>query len=83
VHINPMPRTRMGRIARSWFRHPVKSREFPLSMSAWQPLRICCYSGCDRPNAPLTALNLFAHPSHNPESRIASANGSRTAGRAA
>ena len=23
------PGTRMGRIAWSWFRHPVKSREFP------------------------------------------------------
>jgi hypothetical protein len=29
VHINPLPRSRMGRIAWSWFRHPVKSREFP------------------------------------------------------
>jgi len=29
VHINPVPRSRMGRIAWSWFRHPVKSREFP------------------------------------------------------
>jgi hypothetical protein len=29
VHVNPLPRTRMGRIAWSWFRHPVKSREFP------------------------------------------------------
>ena len=29
MHINPGPRSRMGRIAWSWFRHPVKSREFP------------------------------------------------------
>ena len=29
VHINPMTRSRVGRIAWSWFRHPVKSREFP------------------------------------------------------
>jgi hypothetical protein len=29
VHINPLPRTRMGRIAWSLFRHPMKSREFP------------------------------------------------------
>ena len=29
VHINPVPRSRMGRIAWSWFRHPVRSREFP------------------------------------------------------
>jgi hypothetical protein len=29
VHINPVFRSRMGRIAWSWFRHPVKSREFP------------------------------------------------------
>jgi hypothetical protein len=29
VHVNPLPRTRMGRIAWSWFRHPMKSREFP------------------------------------------------------
>jgi hypothetical protein len=29
VHINPLPRSRVGRIAWSWFRHPVKSREFP------------------------------------------------------
>ena len=29
VHINPLPRSRMGRIAWSWFRHPMKSREFP------------------------------------------------------
>jgi hypothetical protein len=29
VHINPVPRSRLGRIAWSWFRHPVKSREFP------------------------------------------------------
>jgi hypothetical protein len=29
VYINPMTRSRVGRIAWSWFRHPVKSREFP------------------------------------------------------
>ena len=29
VHVNPVPRSRMGRIAWSWLRHPVKSREFP------------------------------------------------------
>jgi len=29
VHIQPMTRSRVGRIAWSWFRHPVKSREFP------------------------------------------------------
>lgn len=29
VHVNPVPRTRMARIAWLWFRHPVKSREFP------------------------------------------------------
>jgi hypothetical protein len=29
VHINPLPRTRMARIAWSWFRYPVRSREFP------------------------------------------------------
>ena len=29
VHINPVPSSRMGRIAWSWFRHPVRSREFP------------------------------------------------------
>jgi len=29
VHMNPIPRGRMGRIAWSFFRHPVKSREFP------------------------------------------------------
>lgn len=29
VHMNPIIRSRMGRIAWSWFRHPVKSREFP------------------------------------------------------
>ncbi|WP_281374070.1 hypothetical protein [Mycobacterium vicinigordonae] len=27
--MNPVPRTRMGRIAWSLVRHPVKSREFP------------------------------------------------------
>ena len=29
VHINPIPRGRMGRIAWSLFWHPMKSREFP------------------------------------------------------
>jgi len=29
VYINPMSRSRVGRIAWLWFRHPVKSREFP------------------------------------------------------
>jgi len=29
VYINPMTRSRVGRIAWSWFRYPVKSREFP------------------------------------------------------
>ena len=29
VYIHPMTRSRVGRIAWSWFRHPVKSREFP------------------------------------------------------
>ncbi|ORB66592.1 hypothetical protein BST44_27870 [Mycobacterium scrofulaceum] len=29
VHMNPLPRSRMGRMAWSWLRHPVKSREFP------------------------------------------------------
>ena len=29
MHINPVSRSRMGRIAWSWFRHPMKSREFP------------------------------------------------------
>lgn len=29
VHINPMTQSRVGRIAWLWFRHPVKSREFP------------------------------------------------------
>jgi hypothetical protein len=29
VYVNPMSRSRVGRIAWSWFRHPVKSREFP------------------------------------------------------
>lgn len=29
VRSNPVPRSRMGRIAWSWFRHPVKSHEFP------------------------------------------------------
>jgi hypothetical protein len=29
VYLNPITRSRVGRIAWSWFRHPVKSREFP------------------------------------------------------
>ncbi len=29
MFMNPVPRSRVGRIAWSWFRHPVKSREFP------------------------------------------------------
>jgi hypothetical protein len=29
VHINPMTRSRVERMAWSWLRHPVKSREFP------------------------------------------------------
>jgi hypothetical protein len=29
VYINPVTRSRVGRIAWSLFRHPVKSREFP------------------------------------------------------
>jgi hypothetical protein len=29
VYINPIARSRVGRIAWSLFRHPVKSREFP------------------------------------------------------
>jgi hypothetical protein len=29
VTINPLSRSRMGRIAWSYLRHPVKSREFP------------------------------------------------------
>lgn len=29
MHMNPVPRTRMARIAWSLVRHPVKSREFP------------------------------------------------------
>jgi hypothetical protein len=29
VYINPIARTRMGRIAWSLLRHPVRSREFP------------------------------------------------------
>jgi hypothetical protein len=30
--MNPMARTRVGRIAWSWFRHPVKSREVPAKL---------------------------------------------------
>ena len=29
MHLNPLSRSRVGRMAWSWFRHPVKSREFP------------------------------------------------------
>ena len=29
MHINPISRSRVSRIAWSLFRHPVKSREFP------------------------------------------------------
>ncbi|MFY2859300.1 hypothetical protein ACOJVU_05650 [Mycobacterium sp. THU-M104] len=29
MHVNPVPQSRVGRIAWSLFRHPVKSREFP------------------------------------------------------
>lgn len=29
MYINPITRSRVGRIAWSLFRHPVKSREFP------------------------------------------------------
>ncbi|CKS06225.1 hypothetical protein X134_02053 [Mycobacterium tuberculosis BTB08-148] len=29
MRTNPVPRSRMGRIAWSWFRHLVKSHEFP------------------------------------------------------
>ena len=29
VYMSPIVRSRMGRMAWSWFRHPVKSREFP------------------------------------------------------
>jgi hypothetical protein len=29
VYHNPLYRTRVSRIAWLWFRHPVKSREFP------------------------------------------------------
>jgi hypothetical protein len=29
VHIHPVPQSRMRRIAWSWLRHPMKSREFP------------------------------------------------------
>ena len=29
MYVNPMARSRVGRIAWSLFRHPVKSREFP------------------------------------------------------
>lgn len=29
VYLNPLYRSRVSRIAWLWFRHPVKSREFP------------------------------------------------------
>ncbi|TLH80635.1 hypothetical protein C1S82_07310 [Mycolicibacterium cosmeticum] len=29
MYINPYSRSRLSRIAWSWLRHPVKSREFP------------------------------------------------------
>lgn len=29
MYVNPISRSRVGRIAWSLFRHPVKSREFP------------------------------------------------------
>jgi hypothetical protein len=29
VHVKPVRQSRMGRIALSWIRHPVKSHEFP------------------------------------------------------
>jgi hypothetical protein len=29
MHINPLSKSRMGRIAWSLIRHPVKSRDFP------------------------------------------------------
>jgi hypothetical protein len=29
VHLNPLNRTRVSRIAWSFFRHPLKSRDFP------------------------------------------------------
>ncbi len=29
MYLNPITRTRVGRIAWTLFRHPVKSREFP------------------------------------------------------
>jgi len=29
MHVNPIARSRVGRIAWSLFRHPVRSREFP------------------------------------------------------
>jgi hypothetical protein len=29
VYLNPISRSRVGRIAWSFFRHPMKSREFP------------------------------------------------------
>ena len=32
VYMNPMTRSRVSRIAWSWFRHPVKSREFPAKL---------------------------------------------------
>ena len=29
MYLNPLSRSRVSRIAWSWFRHPVKCREFP------------------------------------------------------
>ena len=29
MHLNQLSRSRVGRMAWSWFLHPVKSREFP------------------------------------------------------
>jgi hypothetical protein len=29
MHLSPLPQSRVSRIAWLWFRHPVKSREFP------------------------------------------------------
>jgi len=41
----------------------VKSREFPAKHERLATAEDLLLLGCDRPNAPLTALNLFAHPS--------------------
>lgn len=32
MHLTPLPRSRVGRIAWLWFRHPMKSREFPAKL---------------------------------------------------